>query len=119
MMKLTKEKCDKALEYARSHYYPPYAETMGLYEDFEVTEEYQILEQLIKEYFYNEPLKFEELKEGMWVWDNEDKLYVQIDEDFDEENGNIILRYYEDSYNSNCERTRFKENRFYRKQVEE
>lgn len=66
----------------------------------------------------NPPLKFEDLKEGMWVWDNKNKLYVQIEEDFDEGNGNIILRYYEDSYNSNCERTKFKENRFYRYEVQ-
>lgn len=61
----------------------------------------------------NKPLKFEDLKPDMWVWDDKNKLYVQIEEDFDEGNGNIILRYYEDSYNSNCERTKFKENRFY------
>lgn len=59
------------------------------------------------------PYKFEDLKPDMWVWDDKNKLYVQIEEDFDEGNGNIILRYYEDSYNSNCERTKFKENRFY------
>lgn len=65
------------------------------------------------------PYKFEDLKPNMWVWDNKNKLYVQIEEDFDEGNGYIIIRYYEDSYNSNCERTRFEENRFYRKEVEE
>lgn len=67
----------------------------------------------------NKPLKFKDLKPNMWVWDNQNKLYVQIDEDFNERNGNIILRYYGDSYNSNCERTRFKENRFYRYEVKE
>ena len=61
----------------------------------------------------NPPLKFEELKENMWVFDNLNKMYVQIAEDFDEGNGVILLRYHEDSYNSNCERTRFEENRFY------
>lgn len=66
----------------------------------------------------NPPLNFEELKENMWVWDNKNKLYVQIEEDFDE-NDIIFLRYYEDSYNSNCERTLFEENRFYRKEVKD
>lgn len=70
----------------------------------------------LKQQLDNPPLKFEELKENMWVWDNKNKLYVQIEEDFDE-NDIIFLRYYEDSYNSNCERTLFKENRFYRKEV--
>ena len=26
----------------------------------------------------NRPLKFEELKKGMWVWDNKGKCYTQI-----------------------------------------
>lgn len=29
------------------------------------------------EHFNNPPLKFEDLKEGMWVWDNKEKEYVK------------------------------------------
>ena len=75
---------------------------------------------LIAEHFDNPPLKFEELKVGMWVWDNKHKVY------------NCISRIYQNLYpNVNAiqfkhlnEATQwgniieFEENRFYRKQVE-
>ncbi|MCR0360838.1 hypothetical protein MKD08_08880 [[Clostridium] innocuum] len=32
------------------------------------------LEQLINEHFDNQPLKFEDLEEGMWVWDDKNKI---------------------------------------------
>lgn len=67
----------------------------------------------------NPPLSFDELEKGMWVWDDKNKLYVQVDNDFNEGNGFIIIRYHEDSYNSNCERVQFEENRFYRRQKED
>ena len=51
---------------------------------------------LIDEHFDNPPLKFEELKEGMWVWDIE---WCQFRKLIDAQD--------------------FEENRFYRKQVEE
>ena len=38
------------------------------------------IQQLIDEHFDNPPLKFEELKEGMWVWDNLMKAYMKIEE---------------------------------------
>lgn len=129
---LTKEKCKRALrELKMANNYPT-----SKYNDSRLIDFHLItFEQLIEEHFNNmdyaislqneieklksnPPLKFEELKEGCWVWDNKNQLYVQIEEDFDE-NGIIVLRYYEDSYNSNCERTRFEENRFYRYEVKE
>lgn len=81
--------------------------------------EYELIEKLITEHFDNPPLSFDELEKGMWVWDDKNKLYVQIDNDFNEGNGFIIIRYHEDSYNSNCERVQFEENRFYRRQKED
>ncbi len=36
------------------------------------------LERLIKEHFNPRPYKFEELKEGMWVWDNHNKKCVRV-----------------------------------------
>ena len=32
--------------------------------------QYSVLQKLIEEHFDNPPLKFEDLKPGMWVWDN-------------------------------------------------
>ena len=78
-----------------------------------LNENYKLLQELVN----NPPLKFEDLHEGIWVWDDINKLYVQIDEDFDKGNGNISVVFREDFYNSNCERTKFGENRFYRREV--
>lgn len=61
----------------------------------------------------NPPLKFEELKEGMWVWDNKMVLYIRI--------AKIIGKtiYAEDFlYGFDCY-GRYEENRFYRKKVKE
>lgn len=35
-------------------------------------------QEIIDELQANPPLKFEELKEGMWVWDNKEKEYLYI-----------------------------------------
>lgn len=59
----------------------------------------------------NPPLKFEELHENMWVWDNKDKYYFKIDTKSEEKNklttimcGQLI-------------RIFFEENRFYLREV--
>lgn len=83
--------------------------------------EFYILDELIEEHFDNPPLKFEELEEGMWVWDKDFNrfgewlkiLIVKIN-DHDEKiikavcvgTNEIMIRSY-------------KKDRFYRKQVEE
>lgn len=68
----------------------------------------------------NKPLKFEELKEGMWVWDNKNKEYIFI---FEPLNWKAIkgLRYANQViyYPTEGYYTVFEENRFFRKQVEE
>lgn len=75
---------------------------------------------LIEEHFYNPPLKFEELKVGMWVWDNEHDMFNQILElrincaEEQEIEFNYSLETDDKIYNDI-----FEENRFYRKQVEE
>lgn len=62
----------------------------------------------------NPPLKFEELKEGMWVWDNVKKKYNQIFR---------VRKWYPSSYlimygdGNRC--FDFEENRFYRREVNE
>jgi hypothetical protein len=72
---LTKEVCEKALDEMW----------------FGKLNGYHTLKQLIKEHFEsriestlsrdNPPLKFEELKVGMWVWDNKRKCYGQVTSD--------------------------------------
>lgn len=79
---------------------------------FSLIETHKYLHEILREAKNNPPLKFEELKEGMWVWDNKIKQYYQISCVFKDNrematyglmNGFIL----------------FEENRFYRKQVVE
>lgn len=72
---------------------------------------YDQLKQCIEEHFSNPPLKFEELKEGMWVWDNKTVLYIRI--------AKIIGKtiYVEDFLCGFDCYGRYEENRFYRKEV--
>ena len=107
---LTKEECINALEniifnvgVARSDYR----------KSGKAREDYYTLNSLIEEHFSNPPLKFEELKEGMWVWDNKMVLYISISKII----GKTI--YAEDFiYGFDCY-GRYEKNRFYRKQVKE
>ena len=66
--------------------------------------------ELINEHFDNPPLKFEELKEGMWVWDVKNAEWVCIDRPIANvsycKNLSVLVIFFE-------------ENRFYRKQVQE
>lgn len=118
-MKLTKEECYKALRYITNLYEELYITRLkesGNHIDD--TKEYWILEELINEHFDNSPLKFEELKEGMWVFDNIiTKRYMKI----------YDISYSDKSFNVNgewcgddlfLESFAFQENRFFRKQVE-
>lgn len=68
------------------------------------------LQSEIDELKSNKPLKFEELKAGMWVWDNKIKQYYQISCVF-EDNREMA------TYGLMNGFVLFEENRFYRKQV--
>lgn len=70
------------------------------------------LKQLINEHFDNPPLTFKEFKSNVWVWDNEHKNMYFVD--FVDEDKTIGIS---NNYGHIC--MIFKENRFYRKQVEE
>ena len=60
----------------------------------------------------DKPLDFEELKEGMWIWDNVLKEYIHIlTIDFGVPSGGLI--------ETENEYVPLEEGRFYRKQVEE
>ena len=69
------------------------------------------LQKLIDEHFDNPPLKFEELKVGMWVWDNKRKEWCVLSAFWKD----ALHRY----YISGLSDSPFEENRFYGKQVEE
>lgn len=101
---LTKEECMKALEHLYDHCcYKLACNGCNAYNE---------LEQLINEHFDNPPLKFEELEEGMVVWDNLEKNYIEICDSF---NGQKI--YYKFGINIPYI-FMFQENRYFRKQVE-
>lgn len=77
------------------------------------------LEQLINEHFDNPPLKFEDLKEGVWVWDDKEKWYRKIVILFDpcQEYPRGSFKSYADSCETNLDFMEFKENCFYRGEV--
>lgn len=72
--------------------------------------------ELIDEHFDNPPLKFEELKEGMFVWDNKHHTYILIDRIW--ETYNKTIYFYAIGWEC-CENAEFEPNRFYRKEVQE
>lgn len=122
---LTKKECEMALKNIALSYDAEYVNECN--DEFcQAMKNYiKMLENLIEEHFYNPPLKFEELKEGMWVWDNKDKYYFKCNpristdmaecvwyESFWYNTGEGYDEFYEDYIE-------FEPNRFYRKEVQE
>lgn len=70
MKKLIKEECMACLNqfFEDTNYYVGYVICNNHNYEFDV------LNQLIKEYFDPQPYKFEELEDGMWIWDDEYKI---------------------------------------------
>lgn len=102
MSKLNKEECIKRLDEARYRIQP-----------YRYVNE--ALEFAIKE-LRNPPLKWEELKEGMWVWDNQYKDYVKFERhDIDDGVGKVLIL--SKGFDDECVSI-FRENRYFRKQVE-
>ena len=90
--KLLQER-DEAIELGRQ-YFETYQNTIKLYK----------------------PLKFEELKKDMWVWDNVLKRYMKVyDISYSEETFNVNGEWYLDDLH--LEEFEFEENRFYRYEV--
>lgn len=113
---LTKKECEKALENIANLELQEYE---GLYGRIKYVgdirfSDYRLLRRLIKEHFDNPPLEFEELKEGMWIWDNARKEWVKVEAQRETYTkivecwviGWVLLKTYE-----------FEPNRFYRKEV--
>lgn len=84
----------------------------------EVSKSENQLYQLIDEHFDNPPLKFEELKPNMWVWDNKIERFIKIIKvDYDQDYFIIDADVFIDK--DWTDEIWYEENRFYRKQVEE
>lgn len=128
-MMLTEKECNEALDwlYALS---VPCKEEVHEHRSSFLGEKYNLIKQLIEEHFSNPPLTFEELKVGMWIWDNQlkewrkviEKLIVGVSEGSE---------FYEDIYVKGTKVIRiglhkfdwkdilFESKRFYRKEVKE
>ena len=104
---LTKEECEKALD---SLY--KVADKLVLDHNIFIGS-YDILNKLIHEHFSNPPLKFKELKEGMWIWDNKDKAYMKIESVSDKD---WVWLYIDSSEREHIDEL-YEPNRFYRKEV--
>lgn len=113
-MELTKEECSKTLN--ELYIFSSNAKMYYADRDYH----FHVLKQLIVEHFDNPPLKFEELHEGMWVWDNKYKVYNKVRETYTF-NGTaevVAFVYLNLITQWNCS-VKFEENRFYRKEVKE
>lgn len=129
-MELTREECIEALHFLNEFYDGIYGNDFYnsnekleqlIKEHFELKKEAMECKKELDKYLYNPPLKFEELKEDMWVWDNKYKRYLQCSLGKNVEGIDCIC--YE-SYVSNEgefdeDFIEFEENRFYRYEVKE
>ncbi len=114
---LTEEECLNELENSR------YLDVAVVNQDgwnewngaFESTTIFKTFEQLINKHFNNPPLKFEELEEDMWVWDNKNHSWLKVIGFY---GFNIHVQFGIGIHKNDCY-VEYEENRFYRKQVEE
>lgn len=75
---------------------------------------YQQLDEL--GWLENKPLEFDDLKEDMWIWDNQTKRYMKIfDISYSDKGFNVNGDFYLDDLH--CKEFKFEENRFFRKEV--
>lgn len=80
----------------------------------EMHDEIKTLEKEIEELKSNPPLKFEEMNDDMWIWDNEEKMYIHSINNYESKEYGKGLRI---KYGFDLIRWKYEENRFYRKQV--
>lgn len=109
---MTKEDCIDALlelfDYAKKG---RYIRPGGTGIDTYLEEKADVLLELIHDRFDNFPLMFEELKEGMWVWDDKLKEWCVLGSFWKD----ALNRYYVGGLSDSP----WEQNRFYRKQVKE
>lgn len=83
---LTEKECNEALEHIKtlrgSNYGWYYSGFNNSALPFD--EDTNVISKLIEEHFSNPPLKFEELKEGMLVYDKNIKSWIEIDKTFED-----------------------------------
>lgn len=118
---LTKEECENVLSenkiYLKNQMLKKERISHSVYLLNTVT---SLLERLIHEHFDNPPLKWEELKEGMWVWDSQLKWFFRISIcNVKIENFEYIKFFKVEKYEGGSMLMFYEPNRFYRKQVEE
>jgi hypothetical protein len=53
-----------------------------------------IYKDILIELIDNPPLKKEDLKDGMWIWDNKEKVYIEVG--FDDDNDKWVFYFYDD-----------------------
>lgn len=121
---LTKEECNECLQFLKEHAMELVddedMEGNIVYDYYNFSEEdlreyVEPIEKLIAEHFDNPPLKFEELKEGMWIWDNKDKAYMKIESVSDKD---WVWLYIDSSEREHIDEL-YEPNRFYRKEVQD
>lgn len=103
---LNKEACEKAIDNV-ARYCSDYKLCM-IPPRFELTNELEVLMDLIKEHFDTPPYRFDELKINMWVWDEKEKKCNKI---IEIEGRNIDFYYITESIDRFI--VEFEENRFY------
>lgn len=112
---VTEKECEKALEHIKtlrgSNYGWYYSGFNNSALPFD--EDINVVQELMHEHFDNPPLKFEELKEGMWIWDNKDKAYMKIESVCDKD---WVWLYIDSSEREHIDEL-YEPNRFYRKEV--
>ena len=113
---LTRDECEKSLDRVARFcsWFSPYK----CPERIKFKNELDILDKLIEEHFDNPPLEWEELKEGMWIWNNYSKRYMLID--FIREDVLVADELqYDPKENEYDYEVQYEPNRFYRKEVRE
>ena len=107
---MNRKECEKACLYLLNHCYEEHLINDGTYRftpsGFKQSE---IFKKLIEERFDPKPYKFEDLKVGMWVWDNVEKKCNKIIEIL--ENEEISFYYITDNVSRYI--VKFEENRFF------
>lgn len=85
---LNKEECQKACLYLLKHCYETDAPALENGEEGKTYtftpsgfKESEIFKQLIEEHFYPQPLKFENLKKDMWIWDDKHNQWTGLSND--------------------------------------
>ena len=112
---LTKEECLEALNEIYSLAIPCREEVYEHRSNY-LKQRYDLIKELIDEYFDNPPLKFEELKEGMLVFDIKRKSWIEIDKTWEGIKQFVVCWIIGWDLQQTFE---YEPNRFYRKEVQE